>query len=52
MQDVQLCSSMKEGKESCQALKDLMPKAESQSSSGSSKESKSSSSNSTDKNNE
>ena len=52
MQDVQLCSSMKEGKESCQTLKDLMPKAESQSSSGSSKESKSSSSNSTDKNNE
>ena len=52
MQDVQLCSSMKEGKESCQTLKDLMPKAESQSSSGPSKESKSSSSNSTDKNNE
>ena len=52
MQDVQLCSSMKEGKESCQTLKDLMPKAESQSSSGSSKESKSSNSNSTDKNNE
>ena len=52
MQDVQLCSSMKEGKESCQTLKDLMPKSESQSSSGSSKESKSSSSNSTDKNNE
>jgi len=52
MQDVQLCSSMKEGKESCQTLKDLMPKTESPSSSGSSKESKSSSSNSTDKNNE
>ena len=52
MQDVQLCSSMKEGKESCQTLKDLMPKAESQSTSGLSKESKSSSSNSTDKNNE
>jgi hypothetical protein len=51
MQDVQLCSSMKEGKESCQTLKDLMPKAESQPSSGSSKEPKSSSSNSTDKNN-
>ncbi len=50
MQDVQLCASMKEGKESCQTLKDLMPKSESQSSSGSSKESKSSSSNSTDKN--
>jgi hypothetical protein len=45
MQDVQLCSSMKEGKESCQSLKDFMPK----SSSGSS-ESKSSS-NSTDNNN-
>ena len=51
MQDVQLCSTMKEGKESCQTLKDLMPKSESQSSSAS-KESKSSSSNSTDKNNE
>ena len=51
MQDVQLCSSMKEGKESCQTLKDLMPKSENQSSSGSSKESKSSDSNSTDKNN-
>jgi hypothetical protein len=46
MQDVQLCSSMKEGKESCQSLKDLIPK----SSSGSSEESKSSS-NSTDNNN-
>jgi len=45
MQDVQLCSSMKEGKESCQSLKDFMPK----SSSGSSEESKSSS-NSTDNN--
>jgi hypothetical protein len=42
MQDVQLCSSMKEGKESCQSLKDFMPK-ENQSSSGSSEESKSSS---------
>jgi hypothetical protein len=51
MQDVQLCSSMKEGKESCQTLKDLMPKSENQSSSGSSKQSKSSDSNSTDKNN-
>ena len=51
MQDVQLCSSMKEGKQSCQSLKDLMPKGENQSSSESSKESKSSSSNSTDKNN-
>ena len=50
MQDVQLCSSVKEGKESCQSLKDFMPK-ENQSSSGTSKESKSSSSNSTDKNN-
>ena len=46
MQDVQLCSSMKEGKESCQSLKDFMPK----SSSGSSEESKSSS-NSTENNN-
>ncbi len=46
LQDVQLCSSMKEGKESCQSLKDLIPK----SSSGSSEESKSSS-NSTDNNN-
>jgi hypothetical protein len=26
MEDVQLCSSMKEGKESCQSLKDFMPK--------------------------
>jgi hypothetical protein len=47
MQDVQLCSSMKEGKESCQSLKDFIPK-QNQSSSGSSEESKSSS-NSTDK---
>ena len=29
MQDVQLCSSMKEGKQSCQSLKDFMPKAKS-----------------------
>jgi hypothetical protein len=42
MEDVQLCSSMKEGKESCQSLKDFMPK-QNQSSSGSSEESKSSS---------
>jgi hypothetical protein len=42
MQDVQLCSSMKEGKESCQSLKDFMPK-QNQLSSGSSEESKSSS---------
>jgi hypothetical protein len=42
MQDIQLCSSMKEGKQSCQSLKDFMPK-ENQSSSGSSEESKSSS---------
>jgi hypothetical protein len=42
MQDVQLCSSMKEGKQSCQLLKDFMPK-QNQSSSGSSEESKSSS---------
>jgi hypothetical protein len=47
MQDVQLCSSMKEGKESCQSLKDFIPK-QNQSSSGPSEESKSSS-NSTDK---
>jgi len=46
MQDVQLCSSMKEGKESCQSLKDFMPK----SSNGSSEESNSSSS-STNNNN-
>ena len=26
MQDVQICSSMKEGKQLCQALKDFMPK--------------------------
>ena len=49
MQDVQLCSSMKEGKQSCQSLKDFMPK-QNQSSSGSSEESKSSS-NSTDNGN-
>jgi len=42
LQDVQLCSSMKEGKESCQSLKDFMPK-QNQSSGGSSEESKSSS---------
>jgi GTP cyclohydrolase FolE2 len=42
MQDVQLCSSMKEGKQSCQSLKDFMPK-QNQSSSGASEESKSSS---------
>ena len=42
MQDVQLCSSMKEGKQSCQSLKDFMPK-QNQSSGGSSEESKSSS---------
>src|SRR5437867_10468052 len=42
MQDVQLCSSMKEGKQSCQSLKNFMPK-ENQSSSGSSEGSKSSS---------
>ena len=43
IQDVQLCSSMKEGKQSCQSLKDFMPKEQNQSSSGSSEESKSSS---------
>jgi len=49
MQDVQLCSSMKEGKESCQSLKDFIPK-QNQSSSGSSEESKSSSSSSNNNN--
>jgi hypothetical protein len=38
MQDVQICSSMKEGKQSCQSLKDFMPK-ENQSSSETSKKS-------------
>jgi hypothetical protein len=38
MEDVQLCSKMKEGKESCQSLKDFMPK-QNQSSGGSSEES-------------
>ena len=47
MQDVQLCSSMKEGKESCQSLKDFMPK-QNQSSGESSKESSKGSSNSSD----
>ena len=46
MQDVQLCSSMKDGKHSCQSLKDFMPKSSSGSSGGSK-----SSSNSTDNNN-
>lgn len=50
MQDVQLCSSMKEGKQSCQLLKDFMPK-ENKSSSGSSEESSKGSSNSTDNGN-
>jgi hypothetical protein len=50
MQDVQLCSSMKEGKQSCQLLKDFMPK-ENKSSSGSSEESSKDSSNSTDNGN-
>jgi hypothetical protein len=49
MQDVQLCSSMKQGKESCQSLKDFIPK-QNQSSSGSSEESKSSSSSSNNNN--
>jgi len=48
MQDVQLCSSMKEGKQSCQTLKDLIPEGQNQSSSGSSEESSKGSSNSTD----
>jgi hypothetical protein len=47
MEDVQLCSSMKEGKESCQSLKDFMPK-QNQSSGGSSEESSKGSRNSTD----
>jgi hypothetical protein len=38
IQDVQLCASMKEGKQSCQPLKDFIPK-ENQSSSGSSEKS-------------
>ena len=50
MQDVQLCSSMKEGKQSCQSLKDFMPK-QNQSSGGSSEESSKGSSNSTDNGN-
>ena len=50
MQDVQLCSSMKEGKQSCQSLKDFMPK-QNQSSGGSSEESSKDSSNSTDNGN-
>ena len=41
IQDVQLCASMKEGKQSCQSLKDFMPK-ENKSSSGSSENHKSS----------
>jgi hypothetical protein len=48
MQDLQLCSSMKEGKQSCQTLKDLIPEGQNQSSSGSSEESSNGSSNSTD----
>jgi hypothetical protein len=47
IQDVQLCASMKEGKQSCQALKDFMPK-ENKSSSGSSEKSSSGSNNATD----
>ena len=47
MENVQLCSSVKEGKESCQSLKDFMPK-QNQSSGGSSKESSKGSSNSSD----
>src|SRR5438093_5386763 len=50
MQDVQLCSSMKEGKESCQSLKDFIPK-QNQSSSGSSEESSKGSNNATDNGN-
>jgi hypothetical protein len=47
IQDVQLCASMKEGKQSCQPLKDFMPK-ENKSSSGSSEKSSSGSNNATD----
>jgi hypothetical protein len=47
MQDVQLCSSMKEGKQSCQSIKDFIPK-QNQSSSGTSEESSKGSSNTTD----
>jgi hypothetical protein len=50
MEDVQLCTSMKEGKESCQSLKDFMPK-QNQSSGGSSEKSSKGSSNSTDNGN-
>jgi hypothetical protein len=51
MQDVQICSSMKEGKQSCQSLKDFMPK-ENKSSSGSSEKSSNGSNNATDNGNE
>ena len=47
IQDVQLCASMKEGKQSCQPLKDFMPK-ENKSSSGSSEKASSGSNNATD----
>ena len=47
MQDVQLCGAMKEGKEMCQSLKDLMPK-ETQSSSASSEKSSNGSNNAID----
>jgi hypothetical protein len=50
MEDVQLCTSMKEGKESCQSLKDFMPK-QNQSSGGSSEKSSKGSSNSTENGN-
>jgi hypothetical protein len=50
MQDVQICSSMKEGKQSCQSLKDFMPK-ENKSSSGSSEQSSNGSNNATDNGN-
>ena len=48
IQDVQLCASMIEGKQSCQPLKDFIPK-ENQSSSGSSEKSSNGSNNATDK---
>jgi hypothetical protein len=50
IQDVQICSSMKEGKQSCQSLKDFMPK-ENQSSGGSSEKSSNGSNNATDNGN-
>ena len=47
MQDIQLCGAMTKGKQSCQSLKDFIPK-QNQSSSGSSEESSNGSNNATD----